>query len=146
MTASVASETASGKQAEDANAFAAEIAAILTADALPGETDGFSEEDGGAAAAFVAQTASRRAAGQPSVALESIGGEGGRRLMRLVIVNDDMPFLVDSVAAAVAARGLAVHRLLHPIVAVRRDAEGRLTGLLPARTEGERPVFAAMDI
>jgi glutamate dehydrogenase len=138
MTASVASETASGKQAEDANAFAAEIAAILTADALPGETDGFSEEDGGAAAAFVAQTASRRAAGQPSVALESIGGEGGRRLMRLVIVNDDMPFLVDSVAAAVAARGLAVHRLLHPIVAVRRDAEGRLTGLLPARTEGER--------
>ena len=74
MTASVASETASGKQAEDANAFAAEIAAILTADALPGETDGFSEEDGGAAAAFVAQTASRRAAGQPSVEVPAHAG------------------------------------------------------------------------
>jgi glutamate dehydrogenase len=138
MTASVASETASGKQAEDAGAFTAEIAAILTAGALPGETDGFSEEDSKAAAAFVAQTAARRTAGRPSVALESTGGEGGRRLMRLAIVNDDMPFLVDSVAAALAARGLAVHRLLHPIVAVRRDTEGKLTGLLPARTEGER--------
>src|SRR5690349_6359308 len=111
MTASVASETATGNQAEDTGAFTAEIAAILTAGALPGETDGFSEEDSKAAAAFVAQTAARRTAVRPSVSLESTRGDGGRRLMRLAIVNDDMPFLVDSVAAALAARGPAVHRL-----------------------------------
>jgi glutamate dehydrogenase len=140
MTASVASETSSGKQAEAAPdpAILPEIARVLTAGALPGETDGFTDEDRQAAAAFVAQAATQRTAGKPSFALESVGGEGGRRLMRLAIVNDDMPFLVDSVSSAISARGLAVHRLLHPIVAVRRDGTGRLTALFPARTEGER--------
>ena len=140
MTASVANEASSGKQGEAAPdpAILPEIARVLTTGALPGETDGFSDEDRVAAAAFVAQAAARRLPNTPSFALESVGSESGRRLMRLAIVNDDMPFLVDSVAAALAARGLAVHRLLHPIVAVRRDADGRLTDLFPARTEGER--------
>ena len=44
----------------------------------------------------------------------------------LEILNDDMPFLVDSVLAEVQARGLAVDLLLHPIFLVRRDAAGRL--------------------
>ena len=38
--------------------------------------------------------------------------------MRIGIVNDDMPFLVDSVANAIAARQLTIHRLLHPVVCV----------------------------
>ena len=140
MTASVASEASSGKQGEAAPdpTILPEIARVLTAGALPGETDGFSDEDREAAAVFVAHAVARRTPGKPSFALESVSIESGRRLMRLAIVNDDMPFLVDSVAAALAARGLAVHRLLHPIVAVRRDTEGRLTDLFPARTEGER--------
>ncbi len=137
MTASVASETTSGSDAE-AGPLVAEIAGMLTQGALPGETDGFDDSARQAAAAFVAQAAMRRQANTPSFALESIGGEGGRRLMRLAIVNDDMPFLVDSVSSALAARGLAVHRLLHPIVAVRRDPAGTLTALFPPRTEGER--------
>ncbi len=137
MTASVASETTSGTQAE-AGPLVAEIAAVLTQGALPGETDGFDEPACRSAAAFVAEAAMQRTAGRPSFALESVGGEGGRRLMRLAIVNDDMPFLVDSVASTLAARGLAVHRLLHPIVAVRRDPAGMLTALFPPRTEGER--------
>jgi glutamate dehydrogenase len=123
---------------ETAPALVREIANLLTAGALPGETDGFDEPAREAAAAFVATAAARRTPGKPGFALESIGAEGGRRQMRLAIVNDDMPFLVDSVAAALAARGLAVHRLLHPIVAVRRDGDGALTGLMPVRTEGER--------
>ena len=41
--------------------------------------------------------------------------------MRIGIVNDDMPFLVDSVANAIAARQLTIHRLLHPVVCVTRD-------------------------
>jgi len=138
MTASVASEATSGETAEVAPGLIREIADVLTAGALPGETDGFDDAAGQAAAAFIATAAARRVSGRPSFALDSIGGESGRRLMRLAIVNDDMPFLVDSIAAALAARGLAVHRLLHPIVAVRRDADGTLTGLMPPRTEGER--------
>ena len=45
------------------------------------------------------------------------------------MVNDDMPFLVDSVKAAINKRGLGVHITVHPIVAVRRDDDGKLTGV-----------------
>jgi glutamate dehydrogenase len=58
--------------------------------------------------------------------------EQGWRSERMVveIVNDDMPFLVDSVTAALAAEGLAVHLVIHPILRVERDGEGRLTQLI----------------
>src|SRR5437764_7226949 len=40
------------------------------------------------------------------------------------IINDDMPFLVDSVSAEVNRRERNIHLLLHPVVRVRRDHEG----------------------
>ncbi|TMH63040.1 MAG: NAD-glutamate dehydrogenase, partial [Betaproteobacteria bacterium] len=45
------------------------------------------------------------------------------------IVNDDMPFLVDSVAMEVNRHGLTLHLVNHPIVAVERAADGALSGL-----------------
>ncbi|WP_240791136.1 NAD-glutamate dehydrogenase [Roseomonas sp. AR75] len=51
-------------------------------------------------------------------------GRGALPVVELVV--DDMPFLVDSVLAALALRGRTVRQLLHPIVPVRRDADGRL--------------------
>ncbi len=45
------------------------------------------------------------------------------------IVNDDMPFLVDSVAMEVNRHGLTLHLIVHPLLTVTRDAEGLLTGL-----------------
>src|SRR5690606_9905541 len=42
------------------------------------------------------------------------------------IVTDDMPFLVDSVTAALETRNLDIHLLVHPIVVVRREPLGRL--------------------
>jgi glutamate dehydrogenase len=45
------------------------------------------------------------------------------------IVNDDMPFLVDSVGMAVAAHGALVHGLIHPVFSVRRDAGGHLLSI-----------------
>ena len=42
------------------------------------------------------------------------------------IVNDDMPFLVDSVTAELNRQQLAVHLVIHPIMDVERDADGRL--------------------
>ncbi len=90
--------------------------------ALPGETEGFSPADKAEAAQFIAETAATRRPGEIALKLQSIGGDGSHRLMRLVIVNDDMPFLVDSVAAVIAGHGLTVRRLLHPIVrATRQD-------------------------
>src|SRR3546814_14691631 len=42
------------------------------------------------------------------------------------IVNDDMPFLVDSVTAALNGLDLTVYLVIHPIVRVVRDERGRV--------------------
>src|SRR3954468_24476919 len=43
--------------------------------------------------------------------------------------TDDLPFLVDSLAAELAARGLKVVRVTHPILGVRRDGRGRIASI-----------------
>jgi glutamate dehydrogenase len=45
----------------------------------------------------------------------------------LEMVNDDMPFLVDSVFAAINRQGLTVHITVHPVIRVSRDKRGRIT-------------------
>lgn len=45
------------------------------------------------------------------------------------IVNDDMPFLVDSVTAEINRQELSVHLVIHPVLNIRRDAKGVLTAL-----------------
>ncbi|MPZ33517.1 MAG: NAD-glutamate dehydrogenase [Rhodospirillales bacterium] len=52
------------------------------------------------------------------------------------IVNDDMPFLVDSIANECNRREINVHLLAHPVLAVRRDLDGDLLGF--ALEAGER--------
>lgn len=47
------------------------------------------------------------------------------------IVNDDMPFLVDSVGMEVNRHGLALHLIIHPVIRALRDAAGQLRELLP---------------
>jgi glutamate dehydrogenase len=41
------------------------------------------------------------------------------------IVNDDMPFLVDSVSAEINRQSRGIHLLLHPVLTVVRDKHGR---------------------
>jgi glutamate dehydrogenase len=40
------------------------------------------------------------------------------------IVTDDMPFLVDSITMLFYQHGLTIHRLMHPLIGVARDAAG----------------------
>ncbi|MDQ3160161.1 MAG: NAD-glutamate dehydrogenase, partial [Pseudomonadota bacterium] len=44
----------------------------------------------------------------------------------LQVVNDDMPFLVDSVTMALAEMSIGVHVLGHPVIPVQRDKAGKL--------------------
>ena len=60
------------------------------------------------------------------------------------IVNDDMPFLVDSVAAAINERGDVVRLVIHPVVEVMRDAAGTLTGF--GETAGSRESWMQIAI
>ena len=53
------------------------------------------------------------------------------------IVNDDMPFLVDSITANLNRKGYTVHLVIHPIVRVKRDAKGRLLEVVSAKSGSE---------
>ncbi len=45
------------------------------------------------------------------------------------IVNDDMPFLVDSITMEVNRQGLTMHLIIHPVMRIRRDAEHRMAAI-----------------
>lgn len=65
------------------------------------------------------------------------------------IVNDDMPFLVDSVTMELNRRGLTAHWIVHPVMQVRRDASGVLTAVYSheGHVEGTRyESFIAIEI
>jgi len=52
------------------------------------------------------------------------------------IVTDDMPFLVDSVSMAFNRRGYTIHLIVHPVMPVRRDAEGRIHAVADDGADG----------
>src|SRR3954451_5437262 len=58
----------------------------------------------------------------------------------------DWPFLVDSVSAALRARGLGIHRVLHPIVGVERDADGAIEAVLHPREASRRESVMHFDL
>ncbi len=98
----------------------------MAASLLPGEASP-SDEHMTEAAEFLFEAARRRDTDEPTIHVGTARDE--RRFMRVAVVNDDMPFLVDSVASAIAAEGLAIDLLVHPIVAVQRDKTGGLAAL-----------------
>jgi glutamate dehydrogenase len=114
------------------------LRAALTQGALPGELDGFSGDATATAAAFLTATGGTRTPGGPAIAIETLPGEAGARTMRIAIVNDDMPFLVDSIANTLAAANIVIHRLIHPVLSVERDGQGALTAILPGDSPGAR--------
>ena len=97
----------------------------LKAAILPGDK-ALSDRALESASAFLLTAAEQRNASRSVVRLESDTGE---RRLRIAVINDDMPFLVDSIAATITALGLSINQLLHPVVAVERDTDGSLTKL-----------------
>ena len=61
------------------------------------------------------------------------------------IVTDDMPFLVQSMLAAIDRVGGEVQRVIHPIVVVRRDPDGRLVEVLTEADPASPPPDAAVE-
>ncbi|WP_062209526.1 NAD-glutamate dehydrogenase [Aureimonas sp. AU12] len=60
---------------------------------------------------------------------------GGQPVAVVTIVQDDMPFLFDSVVAEIADRSAAIHSISHPILAVSRSADGAVSGFTGAPAE-----------
>ena len=99
---------------------------------LPGEAD-FDPATRRTVAEFILGTACERKADEATIAIETSSDGDTHRFTRIAIVNDDMPFLVDSVAALISQSGLVIDRLLHPVIPVVRDEAGKLTGLAPRK-------------
>jgi glutamate dehydrogenase len=62
------------------------------------------------------------------------------------IINDDMPFLVDSVTGAINASNRVVHLIIHPILTVARGPDGRLCDILDSPAAGSRESWMQIEI
>ncbi len=72
-----------------------------------------------------------------SPSLESNGWSSPHTVLE--IVTDDMPFLVDSVTAALGQMGRAVHSVIHPQFVVSRDVAGAHLGIVDVDHGGTAP-------
>ena len=93
----------------------------------------------------VLEFARRRKPGSASVrlfnpTLKEHGWESPHTVVQ--VVNDDMPFLVDSVTMAMAEQGIGVHVLGHPVMKLARDKGGRLADV----GEGAAESFMHLEI
>ncbi len=86
--------------------------------------------------ALVAQEAwaflGTRRPGSPKIRFDDLrptAGEGSKPLSVIEVVNDDMPFLVDSVLGELTERGVGIRLIVHPVFAVERDAAGQLAAI-----------------
>jgi len=66
------------------------------------------------------------------------GGDRLGKVSIIEIVNDDMPFLLDSVMGALNAQGLTASLVVHPILGVERDNSGLLHGVGDPDPRGRR--------
>jgi len=85
------------------------------------------------------QVGAHRDGGRPVVRVHTptVASEGWDAPHTLIdIVNDDMPFLVDSVTMAIDRHDLGVHLVVHPVLEVRRTDDGTLLAAAPS---GESP-------
>jgi glutamate dehydrogenase len=60
------------------------------------------------------------------------------------IVTDDQPFLIDSVSMELNRGGFGVHMIIHPVMHVRRDADGQLLEVLPPGADHEDAIVESV--
>lgn len=75
-----------------------------------------------------------RTAGEPKVRF--VPAAGVPDVAVLETVNDDMPFLVDSIMGDLNERGIDIRLVAHPVFAIERNAAGQLTSWQTARPAG----------
>ncbi|MCC7045645.1 MAG: NAD-glutamate dehydrogenase [Alphaproteobacteria bacterium] len=111
---------------------------LLHANVPPGDLIETPAEEAYGAALSLWSFAQQRSPGTAKIRVynPSVAEHGWRSRHTIIeIVNDDMPFLVDSVSAELNRLGLQVHLVIHPIMRVVRDADGKLQSI--AATPGE---------
>ncbi|HEY2070545.1 MAG TPA: NAD-glutamate dehydrogenase [Rhizomicrobium sp.] len=95
--------------------------------APPEDVTRYKPESLAALASLVFEHAATRKPGETLVDLFDMNAQGRSHASTesvLVAINDDMPFLFDSLIAELGVQGVRVHALFHPIMEVTRDASG----------------------
>ncbi|MFZ1924323.1 MAG: NAD-glutamate dehydrogenase [Xanthobacteraceae bacterium] len=123
----------------------ADFITVLFGHAVPEDLVRYSADELAAMAerswAFLAE----RVPGSPKIRFEDAAAPRG--ISVLEIVNDDMPFLVDSVAAELNQRGLDIRLFVHPVFAVEREHAGKLVDFKGARrSDGLRESFIYVHV
>ncbi|WP_345775581.1 NAD-glutamate dehydrogenase [Xanthomonas sacchari] len=126
---------------EEAQTFAEEFYKRMEEDEFPHH----SAQEWAALAASMLEFARKRKPGTVNVRvfnpnLKDDGWESSHTVLQ--IVNDDMPFLVDSVSMALAELGIGVHVLGHPVLRMQRDKGGTLENV----GEGKAESLMALEI
>ncbi len=108
-----------------------ELLTALFARTAPEDIVGYEPESLVALAEQAFMFLSVRKPGTPKIRFVNApsGGDKLKTISVVEIVNDDMPFLVDSVMAELAMRDVAVRLVAHPVLGVERDPSGRLVSL-----------------
>jgi glutamate dehydrogenase len=107
------------------DAAEAAFLAQMREDYAPEELPGLATADLAANLADFWRFAARRAEPGPAMRIVDATGDAGLAIDRLDIVQDDSPFLVDSVMAEIAEAGVFVRAMFHGMVDVARDQAGR---------------------
>src|SRR4051795_11631104 len=130
-----------GADAEAIAAFARAYLRRLDKGALTGRPGGETSAESVGAFRFAS---SRDGAPIAVRAFNPVPAEDGYGASGSVVETNtrDLPFLVDSVAAALRARGLEVRRVLHPIIGVLRGSDGRILRVVsPRETDARESVM-----
>ena len=123
---------------EDLDAALAFIAAYYAGVSLEDLAEHRPDDLYGAAAAHL-NLARRRAPGEAKVRvynpeIEQHGWQSTHTIVE--IVTEELPFLVDSVRMVLNARGYTSHLVIHPVLGVRRDEDGRIEAMIPVEDSG----------
>ncbi|HEY4775704.1 MAG TPA: NAD-glutamate dehydrogenase, partial [Xanthobacteraceae bacterium] len=134
-------EAGPGERAPD------EFAAALFGRTAPDDLLRYAPGDLAELAAGALNFLAERTAGAPKIRITCPSAPRLKDICVVEIVNDDMPFLVDSVMGEFTERRIEVRLMAHPILSVRRSADGRLVGFSADSGEaGARESFIHVHI
>jgi glutamate dehydrogenase len=133
--ASIAPDFATALGVASLDAAQAAFAAQVDEDHDPDEPPGLSPADLARGLADFWRFADRRPPGAPVLRVVAATPGDCPALDRLEIVQDDRPFLVDSVMGEIADAGLSVRAMFHAVITVVRDKAGARAATGQARAE-----------
>ncbi len=69
---------------------------------------------------------------RPGTTLVDVRAAADPRRSLLMVINEDAPFLIDTIRLAIARMGVTIHLMVHPWLDVQRDGDGELIDIAVA--------------